>query len=231
VSPALLELVLLRIARGAPDLADLEPRLGEIAGAELPATRSTRWEAVISARLGAGVAAALRQVDARVVDGLAVVVTQIDADGGVPFAVKAHLLMAYACMVHRAGDRARAAMEAALRHARQAQMLRSVDDSGPWARKLVAEIADAAGAPASVQAVPVPAAPEAAAAGASVEPSLREREILELAGRGFSNKEIGKTVQIAPETVKWHVKNVFAKLGVANRMQAVNRARQNQPSA
>jgi LuxR family maltose regulon positive regulatory protein len=53
----------------------------------------------------------------------------------------------------------------------------------------------------------------------------RERDILMLVGRGMSNKEIGRGLRIGPETVKWHLKNLFAKLGVPNRIQAVNRAR------
>ena len=124
-------------------------------------------------------------------------------------------------------------MGRALRHARTAQMLRSVEDAGPWARKLAADAACAAAAPAPARALTAqaPPTPELAAAGPAPELSLREREILELVGRGFSNKEIGKTLQIAPETVKWHVKNLFAKLGVANRMQAVNRVRQSLPAA
>ncbi|MCC6197932.1 MAG: hypothetical protein IT518_26055 [Burkholderiales bacterium] len=55
--------------------------------------------------------------------------------------------------------------------------------------------------------------------------SDREREILQLVGRGMSNKEIARSLRIGPETVKWHLKNLFAKLGVPNRIQAVNRAR------
>ena len=55
--------------------------------------------------------------------------------------------------------------------------------------------------------------------------SDREREILKLVGRGMSNKEIGRSLRIGPETVKWHLKNLFAKLEVPNRIQAVNRAR------
>jgi LuxR family maltose regulon positive regulatory protein len=55
--------------------------------------------------------------------------------------------------------------------------------------------------------------------------SEREREILMLVGRGMSNKEIGRGLRIGPETVKWHLKNLFIKLDVPNRIQAVNRAR------
>jgi len=55
--------------------------------------------------------------------------------------------------------------------------------------------------------------------------SEREREILLLVGRGMSNKEIGRGLRIGPETVKWHLSNLFVKLDVPNRIQAVNRAR------
>lgn len=54
--------------------------------------------------------------------------------------------------------------------------------------------------------------------------SPRERYILELIGRGQSNKEIARMLGIAPETVKSHVKNLFVKLSVERRAQAVYRA-------
>lgn len=54
--------------------------------------------------------------------------------------------------------------------------------------------------------------------------SPRERNILELIAGGNSNKEIAQTLDIAPETVKSHVKHVFVKLGVEKRAQAVARA-------
>jgi LuxR family maltose regulon positive regulatory protein len=52
----------------------------------------------------------------------------------------------------------------------------------------------------------------------------REREILELIAEGHSNKEIARSLDIAPETVKSHVKNVFDKLSVEKRAQAIARA-------
>jgi len=54
--------------------------------------------------------------------------------------------------------------------------------------------------------------------------SPRERRILELIGQGQSNKEIARALQISPETVKTHIKNVFSKLGVERRAQAIYRA-------
>jgi DNA-binding CsgD family transcriptional regulator len=54
--------------------------------------------------------------------------------------------------------------------------------------------------------------------------SPRERIVLRLIGDGKTNKEIARTLQIGPETVKTHVKNLFLKLGVERRAQAVARA-------
>jgi len=54
--------------------------------------------------------------------------------------------------------------------------------------------------------------------------SPREREILERISHGRSNKEIGREMGVSPETVKAHLKNVFVKLAVDRRAQAVSRA-------
>ena len=54
--------------------------------------------------------------------------------------------------------------------------------------------------------------------------SPRETDILTLIAEGLSNKEIARNLYIGPETVKSHLKSVFAKLGVERRAQAVARA-------
>lgn len=51
--------------------------------------------------------------------------------------------------------------------------------------------------------------------------SARELEVLALIGRGLSNKEIGSALNIVESTVKVHVTNILAKLGVADRTQAI----------
>jgi len=54
----------------------------------------------------------------------------------------------------------------------------------------------------------------------------RELEILRSISRGLSNVEISNTMHLSIHTVKWHNKNIFGKLGVNNRTQAVARGRE-----
>ncbi|MGZ4508822.1 MAG: response regulator [Blastococcus sp.] len=53
----------------------------------------------------------------------------------------------------------------------------------------------------------------------------REREVLELMARGLSNGEIARKLVVSPKTVRNHVSNVFTKLQVTDRSEAVGRAR------
>lgn len=52
----------------------------------------------------------------------------------------------------------------------------------------------------------------------------REIEILSALNAGESNKEIARTLHLAPETVKWHLKNVMRKLRAGSREEAVANA-------
>lgn len=56
--------------------------------------------------------------------------------------------------------------------------------------------------------------------------SERELEILRLAAAGLTNRETGDRLYISAETVKTHLGNVYAKLGVHRRTEAVARARE-----
>ena len=53
----------------------------------------------------------------------------------------------------------------------------------------------------------------------------KERSILQLLARNYSNKEIAKSIDVSDETVKWHLKNLFNKLDAGSRKHAVTRAR------
>ncbi len=57
-------------------------------------------------------------------------------------------------------------------------------------------------------------------------PSLtpREADVLRLLARGLANKAIARSLEISPETVKEYMKELFRKLGVRDRLNAVRRA-------
>jgi DNA-binding NarL/FixJ family response regulator len=54
----------------------------------------------------------------------------------------------------------------------------------------------------------------------------REREILDLIAKGHNNTEIATRLVLSPNTVRNYVSNVFSKLQVADRAQAIIRARE-----
>ena len=56
--------------------------------------------------------------------------------------------------------------------------------------------------------------------------SPRELEVLQLIAKGLRNKEIGAKLDIAEDTVKIHIKNIFGKLEVIDRTEAVVMASQ-----
>jgi DNA-binding NarL/FixJ family response regulator len=56
--------------------------------------------------------------------------------------------------------------------------------------------------------------------------SEREYEVLQLLARGRRNPEIARALMISENTVKAHLKSIYRKLGVGDRVRAVNRARE-----
>ena len=54
----------------------------------------------------------------------------------------------------------------------------------------------------------------------------REREVLDLIAQGLSNPQIAARLYLSPKTVRNHISNIFAKLQVADRAQAIVRARE-----
>jgi DNA-binding NarL/FixJ family response regulator len=54
--------------------------------------------------------------------------------------------------------------------------------------------------------------------------SLREREVLALLGRGWSNESIGSVLYISPHTVRTHVQNILEKLELHSRLEAATLA-------
>ena len=53
----------------------------------------------------------------------------------------------------------------------------------------------------------------------------REIEILRLVSNGFSNKDLANRLGVSTNTVKWHLRNVYDKLQIGNRVQAIAVAR------
>ena len=53
----------------------------------------------------------------------------------------------------------------------------------------------------------------------------RELEVLSLIAEGLSNQEVSQRLFISLATVKWHTSNIYGKLGVKNRTQAIAQAR------
>ncbi|SPA23081.1 Transcriptional regulator, LuxR-family (fragment) [Cupriavidus taiwanensis] len=88
-----------------------------------------------------------------------------------------------------------------------------------YIRRLLAE-------PGTADALPPPARPRQPAPDLGIGAlSEREREILELLAQAMSNKKIARVLNVSAETVKWHLKNIYAKLGVAGRGGAAARLR------
>jgi DNA-binding NarL/FixJ family response regulator len=70
------------------------------------------------------------------------------------------------------------------------------------------------------------AEPEASAPARTAGLTERELAILQSLARGLSNEAIAKDLWIARQTVKFHVRNVYRKLGVSNRTEAARYAYQ-----
>lgn len=54
--------------------------------------------------------------------------------------------------------------------------------------------------------------------------SARELEVMTLAARGLTNNQIGSDLSLSPRTVQTHLRNIFTRLNVGSRTQAVVKA-------
>lgn len=128
----------------------------------------------------------------------------------------------------RRGERSRALLAEAADLATSYGLLRVFADAHPALGEWVRGTAQEAGAT-SAPAAPAQAAREREASRPRTTPSTaltpKEREVLELLARNLTNKEIALAMQVGEETIKWHVKNLFAKLDAGTRKQVVARAR------
>jgi len=75
----------------------------------------------------------------------------------------------------------------------------------------------------AAQAMPV-ATRKPAAPAEKEQLTQRETELLRCLSEGLSNRDIAVALSVSETTVKWHLKNIFGKLSVSNRVQAVRAA-------
>ena len=146
------------------------------------------------------------------------------AQGAGRLQVVAMALRAY--VAERSGRDGSALLGEAVGLARASGLWRSLQDSHPGVASAIARLHEDP-YPAQ-QASPLPSPPVEAplrAAGAASVLTPKERAILELLARNFSNKEVARALGVGEATIKWHLKNLFAKLDAGSRRQVVVRAR------
>ncbi|RUU55639.1 LuxR family transcriptional regulator, partial [Mesorhizobium sp. M7A.T.Ca.TU.009.01.1.1] len=76
----------------------------------------------------------------------------------------------------------------------------------------------------AAQAMPVATRKLTAPAAEKEQLTQREAELLRYLTEGMSNRDIAVALSVSETTVKWHLKNIFGKLAVSNRVQAVRAA-------
>jgi DNA-binding CsgD family transcriptional regulator len=59
----------------------------------------------------------------------------------------------------------------------------------------------------------------------------QEQKVLQLVGEGLSNRQIAEKMQVAPSTVRSHLKHLYSKLGLRSRSEAVAYALRNPAAA
>lgn len=160
------------------------------------------------------------------------------ASGRLGAALELYLLRSLA--FHQQGDQRAAESDLvhALALAQPEGYVRIIVEAGPPMQRLLAQWRGHADAPdlqafanhllSQFAADHVPIGEPASGAGETlVEPlSPRELEVLQIMALGKTNKEIAQQLVIAPGTVKAHSASIYRKLDVANRTQAVGRARE-----
>jgi LuxR family maltose regulon positive regulatory protein len=149
-------------------------------------------------------------------------------------------ILACLALVYQAQGRtkeAQDALEHSLKLAQPGGFIRTFVDLGPNMAELLKQFADRgfktnyirqilAAFPGQPQIIGKQRPGKALANDDLMEPlTRREREVLIFLGKWLSDKEIAQELVISPRTVKKHTSNIYGKLGVKNRMQAVEKAK------
>ncbi|ASW02313.1 LuxR C-terminal-related transcriptional regulator [Paraburkholderia aromaticivorans] len=157
----------------------------------------------------------------------------------------AHFQMQAAIVDARRGrpDAAREAVLAALRRGHRLGLVRGLLDADPGALDLITTVVkseahdpvlsfyvnrlQAARKATSASGAEPAVKPASRSAPPTAAETLSEREtrVVGLLAQALPNKKIARTLGISPETVKWHLKNIYGKLGVTSRDEAVARVR------
>ncbi len=94
----------------------------------------------------------------------------------------------------------------------------STSETADFVRRLLNEFGSEVAAPGRLPSRSAPARKRAL--------STKEAEVAGLLMRAYSNRQLAQSLSMAPDTVKWHLKNIFGKLGVSNRTEAVLRLKE-----
>jgi len=179
------------------------------------------------------VLARLRICQGRPQDGLTILdrlLPRMEREGRWSTAIEAHVLRALALQVTGDVTQAAVALERALSLAEPEGYVRIFADEGAPLADLLRRAAARGAAPEYVgrllAAIRAKEPGPAVAIPGLIEPLVsRETEVLRLMAAGLSNQEIAEELVLAVSTVKWHINNLYGKLGVSSRTQAVARAR------
>jgi LuxR family maltose regulon positive regulatory protein len=157
---------------------------------------------------------------------------QAEAMGRVWRAAKLRVLLALALERGGQAGAALAQLALALEQGAQSGLIRTFLDEGEGVVRLLETLKRQAAPQLSAAAAAHLASLLAVAAGpqgskpAPAQLTPAERGLLSLVAQGQSNREVAASLGLSINTVKWHMAQVFDKFGVANRVQAVNHARQ-----
>lgn len=169
-----------------------------------------------------------RGASAAAVPTLNTLADALQARGWLLPALEVRALLAVALAATQRTAQARHEFAQVVQSARAMGALRSVADAGPQLVSLISALEAAASAEQHAWLAhlrhSLPAASHDTSASATGF-STRELEIASLLGEGLPNKIIASTLGLAPDTIKWHLKNLYRKLGVSSRYHATRQIR------